>query len=165
MSIAVYPGSFDPVTNGHLHIIERACKIFDKVIITITKNPDKEGTFNLDERVDLIMESIANKPYKDQIEIKTCKELLVVFMKKNNYNIIIKGLRNSKDFEYEMSMSNINKKIDSDIEIIFIVSDPEYNCISSSVVKHLAKYDRYLGSMIPTPIHHIVRNKLKEGTL
>ena len=128
MSIAVYPGSFDPITNGHVDIIRRGAKVFDKVIIGVLVNVDKKHLFEIDERVKLI-KKVTNDI--ENVEVVSFNGLLVDLLKEYNANVVLKGLRNSIDFEYELQMSYMNRELDSNIETICMMSSPNNLHISS----------------------------------
>lgn len=159
MEIATYPGSFDPITNGHLDIISRACRIFDEIIVVVLINPEKEGFFTINERVDLIKAVTENY---DNVKVKSFNGLLVDFMSENNSNVIIKGLRNVSDFDYELQMALINKKIDSCKETFFMMSDPKYSYVSSSSVKQLAKFGGSLEGLTSSIVERELKKKMEE---
>ena len=149
MSIAVYPGSFDPITNGHIDIIKRGAKIFDKIIVGVLVNLDKKHLFEIDERVRLIKKVTYDM---ENVEVVSFNGLLVDLLKEYNADIILKGLRNSTDFEYEMQMAYINKELNSDIETICMMSSPENLHISSSCVKQIAKFGGNIEGLVPKEI-------------
>ncbi|NPA10897.1 MAG: pantetheine-phosphate adenylyltransferase [Epsilonproteobacteria bacterium] len=155
MKIAIYPGTFDPVTNGHIDIIKRACKIFDKIIVAVADNKDKNTMFDLKKRVELM--NLATKEFK-KVEVKSFNTLLVDFAKKENCNIIIRGLRAVSDFEYELQMGYANKSLNSQIDTIYLMPNLENAFISSSVVRSILKYNGDVSHLIPKEII----NKLKE---
>ena len=138
MREAIYPGSFDPVTNGHLDIIFRGAKIFDKVTVAILVNVDKKGLFTVDERVCMLKE--VTKDY-DNIEVISFLGLLVELVKIKGNPVILKGLRNSTDFEYEMQMDLLNKMLDESAETMYLVSNSNYAQVSSSAVKQIMKFN------------------------
>ena len=149
MKIAVYPGSFDPITNGHLNIIKRAIKIFDKVIIVVLVNPDKKGLFGAEERVELIRCVTRDLP---NVKVEYYSGLLINFMKEKEAKVIIKGLRAVSDFEYEFQMSLMNNKLDPSIETIFMMTKAEYSFFSSSAVKQVAIFGGCIKGLIPDEI-------------
>ncbi|MGL5245354.1 MAG: pantetheine-phosphate adenylyltransferase [Sarcina sp.] len=157
MRIAVYPGSFDPITNGHINIIERASKLFDKVIIAVLVNIDKKGLFTIDERVAIIQKVV--KKYSN-VEVKYFQGLLIDFMNREEARIVIKGLRTVTDFEYEVPMALINNSLDSNIETLFMLSDPQYSYISSSAIKQIANFGGDVKKFIPKEIVEIVINRI-----
>ena len=158
MRIAVYPGSFDPITNGHLDIIERASKIFDKVIVGVLNNSSKNPLFTADERVMLIERVTDILP---NVEVACFNGLLVDFAREYNANVIIKGLRTVNDFEYEFQMALLNKTLDVDCETMFMMTNSKYSYISSSMVKELAGYNGDLAGLVPTEIIHTIKDKYK----
>lgn len=160
MKIAVYPGSFDPITNGHLDIIKRGAKIFDTLIVAVLVNVNKKGLFDYEERVDLIKK--ATKDIKN-VKVECFNGLLVDFMKKNNIKIILKGLRAMSDFEYEFQMALMNKNLDSDIETFFMMTNAEYSYLSSSAVKQVAKFGGCIKGLVPESIEEEVSIKMQKG--
>lgn len=157
MKIAVYPGSFDPLTNGHLDIIKRADKMFDKVIVVILENPDKKSyLFDVNERIELIKKVVRNIP---TVEVVCFRGLLVDFMKENGYNVIVKGLRTATDFEYEIQMAQLNSMMDSEIETIFLMTNNRLSCISSSYVRQIAMYGGNIKEFVPNEILEDILNK------
>lgn len=159
MNIAVYPGSFDPVTNGHLDIIKRASKIFDKLIVSVLVNPSKNPMFTIDERVELLKEVTKNI---DNVEIDCFSGLLIDYVKSKNSNVIVKGLRMISDFEYEFQMALINKKLNPDIETLFFVANNKYGYLSSSVVKEVASFGGCLSDLVPDIVIKKLFEKLKK---
>lgn len=156
MTIAIYPGSFDPVTYGHIDIAIRASKIFDKLIIGVLVNPDKKYLFNMDERIALIKEAL--KEYKN-IEVVGFEGLLVNYMKDNNIKVIVKGLRTFSDFEYEFNMADLNKRLYNEAETTFIMTSPQYSVVSSSMVKNLAKFSGDINDFAPKYVAEAISQK------
>ena len=157
MSIAVYPGSFDPITNGHVDIIRRGAKVFDKVIIGVLVNVDKKHLFEIDERVKLI-KKVTNDI--ENVEVVSFNGLLVDLLKEYNANVVLKGLRNSIDFEYELQMSYMNRELDSNIETICMMSSPNNLHISSSCVKKVAKFGGNIEGLVPKEIVSDILTKI-----
>jgi pantetheine-phosphate adenylyltransferase len=134
MKVAVYPGSFDPITKGHLDIVNRAAKVFDKVIIAILVNKNKSPMFNIEERVELVKESVKGN---DKIEVDSFTGLLTDYIVKNDIDVIVKGLRAVSDFESEFQMATMNRKLNPNAETFFLTTDMEYAHLSSSLVKEV----------------------------
>lgn len=158
MRIAVYPGSFDPITNGHLDIIERASKIFDKVVVGVLNNRNKKPKFTSEERVMLIKRVTEHLP---NVETASFDGLLVDFAREHSASVIIKGLRTVNDFEYEFQMALLNKTLDNDCETMFMMTNSKYSYISSSMVNELAGYNGDLAGLVPTDIIHYIKDKYK----
>ncbi|MBR5507282.1 MAG: pantetheine-phosphate adenylyltransferase [Clostridia bacterium] len=157
---AVYPGSFDPVTNGHLDIIKRAAKTFDKVYVAILTNSAKNPKFSMDERIDWLKR--ATKEI-DNVEIVSFSGLLVDFAKEIGANIIIKGLRAVSDFEYEFQMALTNRKLQPDIETMFLMTNGRYSYLSSSIVKEIANYGGNLEGLVPDFMIEEIYEKIKKN--
>lgn len=149
MRIGVCPGSFDPITNGHIDIIERAAKMFDKIIVAVLKNSSKNALFSIDERIELIKSSCE---HVENIEVDSFEGLLIDYMNFKKANIIIKGLRAISDFEYELQMASMNKKLAPDIETVFVMTNNKYSYLSSSLVKEVAKLGGNITSLVPKEI-------------
>lgn len=147
-NIAVYPGSFDPVTNGHLDIIKRAARVFEKVYVAILTNSSKSPMFTVDERVSMIKRSVEEMGIKN-VEITAFSGLLVDFVAEKNANVIIKGLRAVSDFEYEFQMALMNHKLLRDVETLFMMTSNKYSYLSSSIVKEVARYGGNLTGLVP----------------
>jgi len=146
MRTAVYPGSFDPVTKGHLDIIRRASKTFDKVYVAILTNSSKTPMFSLEQRLDWLKRSTEDI---ENVEIDSFSGLLVNYMKEKNSNIIIKGLRAVSDFEYEFQMALMNRKLNPDVETLFMMTSGKYSYLSSSIVKEVARHKASLDGLVP----------------
>jgi pantetheine-phosphate adenylyltransferase len=146
MRIAVYPGSFDPITLGHLDVISRGVKVFDKIIVGVLVNVDKNSLFNIEERVELIKRVTKDLP---NVEVVSFEGLLVDFMKKYNAHVILKGLRAFSDFEYEFQMALMNNKLEPDVETLFMMTSAQYSYLSSTAVKQVAKFRGNLEGLVP----------------
>lgn len=156
MRCAVYPGSFDPVTYGHLDIIERAAKNFDKVIVCVMVNYKKKYLFASEERCAMILESVA---HLDNVEVDTSSLLLVDYAKLKDAQIILKGLRTVQDFEFELQMALTNKKLNNEIETFFMVTSNQYSYLSSSVVRELMEFGGDVSDFIPPHVKKALRIK------
>lgn len=154
--IAIYPGSFDPITKGHLDILERACKMFDKVIIAVLKNSSKKSYLPVEDRVKLIKQSVKDIKNTD---VAYFEGLTVEYAKKMGAKFLIRGLRAVSDFEYEMQLSQANMSIAPDIGTVFLITKPEYNFISSGIVKELASYGEDVSKFVPKSVSDYFKNK------
>jgi len=157
MKTVICPGSFDPVTKGHMDIIERASKLFDKVIVAVLNNAVKHPSFTIEERIELLRETTK---HLDNIEISTFDGLLVDFAKQRGASAVVKGLRAVTDFEYEFQMSMINKKLCPEIETIFLNTSQEYMYLSSSVVKQIAAAGGDISLFVPEEIRDKIVDRL-----
>ena len=153
---AIYPGSFDPITLGHLDIIHRAAKIFDKLIVVVMVNPAKKCAFSPEERVELIKKCTSDL---DNITVEFSDGLLADYAKEKKAGAIIKGLRALSDFEYEFQMALLNKALNPEYETVFMMTDSKYSYISSSMVKELAKYNGRLDGFVPARITEKIMKK------
>lgn len=160
MKIGIYPGSFDPITNGHLDIIERASKLCDKVIVSVLQNPSKSPLFTLEERVCLIEEAV--KPFGN-ITVECFSGLLIDYAKKNDAKVIIKGLRAVSDFEYEFQMALMNRKLAPDVETIFLMTSSENSYLSSSLVKEVARFGGCIEGLVPESTKKAILKKIKQA--
>ena len=158
MSIAVYPGSFDPITLGHLNIIRRAAAVFDELLVCVMVNSGKRPLFDQEERVELIKRTIARFP---NVKVESSEELLIKFMKDRGATVIIKGLRAVSDFDWEFQIALVNRKLDPYIETLFIPSSEKYTYLSSSVVKEMARYGADLRTFVPKEIIEDVLKKVE----
>jgi len=157
MKIAVYPGSFDPITNGHLDIIERAIDIFDELIVAVANDPNKSTLFFAEERLEMIKEVTKNL---EKVEVQSFSGLLINFMKRNNANIIIRGMRAISDFEHESQLALMNKKLAPEIETIFMVTCSKYSYLNSSIVKEIASMGGCISQLVPEIVEENLRKKL-----
>lgn len=160
--IGVYPGSFDPLTNGHLDIIKRASKLFDKLIVGVLHNSAKHSIFTMAERVELIEKSIAAEAGLDNVEVVKFEGLLVDFVKESGASTIVRGLRAVSDYEYELQMAMLNKHMDEEIDTIFFMTDIKNSFLSSSIIKDVAKNGGNISGLVPEVIVDDVKNKMSE---
>lgn len=147
--VGVYPGSFDPVTNGHLELIERAAQVFPKVIVAVLNNPAKRGFFSTQERLRLLRKACAHLP---TLEIDSFEGLLVDYMKKMDAGIVIRGLRPVTDFESEFLMAQVNRQMAPNIETLFMMTSPQHAYISSSIVREVGEFGGDISSFVPPSI-------------
>jgi len=159
MKIAIYPGSFDPVTSGHLNIIRRAAKIFDKLVVCVMVNAGKNPMFSLEERVDLISRVTRDIP---NVEVDCSNELLANYAKRRGIGVIIKGLRAGSDFENEFQMALINHKINPELDTMFLTAESQYMYLSSSTVKELGSYGVDLSDFLPEQIIPDFEKKIRK---
>lgn len=157
MSVAIYPGSFDPVTLGHLNIIKRAARCFDKLIVCVMVNSNKTGMFTPPERVELLRRSVKRFP---NVEVDFSSGLLAAYAKERGANVVVKGLRAVSDYENELQMALINRKINPRLETMFLPSSAKYTYVSSSVVKEMARYGADLSDFLPREIIADVNEKV-----
>ncbi len=160
--IALYPGSFDPITYGHLDILERATNLFDKVIVTVAVNHRKNAVFTGDEREALINECLKGKEWAENIEVNQFTGLLVNHAQKLNANTLIRGVRQISDFEYEFRMALTNKRLAPDVDTVFLMPDEEFTFISASLVKEVAYWDGDLSSFVPDNVAAALREKMRK---
>ena len=162
MKIAVYPGTFDPITFGHIDVIKKALKIFDKIIIATTDNSDKDYFFSVEERIDIINNSLLKdlKFNKKKIKVITFISLTIELCKKYNASAIIRGLRAVSDFEYEFQLAGMNKKLNSKIETMFLMSDVENQIISSKFVKEIAGLGGNIDRFVPKYASKMLKYKV-----
>ena len=156
MNIAVYPGSFDPITNGHLDIVNRASKIFDKIIVAVLVNKEKKPMFTLDERVALVKASVKDN---DKVFVDSFTGLLTDYVEKNNIKVIIKGLRAVSDFESEFQMATMNRKLNENAETFFLTTDMAYAHLSSSLVKEVFILGGNIENFVTTPVLEAMKRK------
>ena len=161
MKIAIYPGSFDPITNGHLNIIRRAANIFDRLIVCVMVNAGKNPMFSQEERVDLIRKVTSDIP---NVEVDCSNELLAEYAKRKGSCVIVKGLRAGSDFENEFQMAMINRKINSNLDTMFLTAEHQYMYMSSSMVKELGHYGVELSDFLPDVIIPEFQERIKINT-
>ena len=157
--IAVYPGTFDPITNGHLDIIERGLKLFDGLIVAIAESPVKEPLFAVDERVNMAKEAV--KKYKN-VKVESFNCLLIDYLRKKNANIILRGLRVISDFEYEFQMALTNRKLASEIETVFMMTAEGYSYLSSRFIKEIARLGGRFDCFVPPNVAKMLKGIFKK---
>jgi len=156
MKTALFPGSFDPVTNGHLDVIKRACLLFDKIIVTVAINADKNALFDIDERKELLQEVCKDLP---TVEIASFEGLLIDAMKTFKTDAVIRGLRAISDFEYEFQMAMMNRTLSKDCETVFLMPDPEYSFLSSRMIKEIAMFNGDISHFVPSVVAEALKGK------
>lgn len=155
--VMVYPGSFDPITNGHLDIITRAVNICDKLIVAVGSNESKKPVFTVEERISMIKRSIGDR---EDVEVTAFSGLLADFIRKVNAKTVIKGLRAISDFEYEFQMALLNKKLEPEMETLFMMTNVKYSFLSSSAVREIARNGGCINGLVPENIKDEIMNKL-----
>ncbi|WP_125572766.1 pantetheine-phosphate adenylyltransferase [Levilactobacillus huananensis] len=160
MTTAVFPGSFDPLTNGHLDLITRASKIFDHVIVAVGQNTAKRGVFTPAERVAFITTSTQNLA---NVSVQIESGLTVDFLRDNQATVLIRGLRNSTDFEFEQGIAGMNRSLAPEIETVFLNADPQYQFVSSSLLKEVAQFGGDLSALVPPAVAQGLRDRLERG--
>ncbi len=156
--IAVYPGSFDPITKGHIDIIERCHSLFQKLYILVTESKKKSYSFSIEERIDLVNSCVS---HFDNIEVCSFQGLTVEFVQQTKANFIIRGLRSGSDFEYEQAMASMNKNLYSDAETILIYARQDLSSVSSSLIKEVASYGGDVSPFVPTVVADALKNKFR----
>ena len=154
--IAIYPGTFDPITNGHLSIVKRALKIFDKLIIAILINPNKVSLFSREERIEMIQEAVAGQP---NVEVESFDGMLVDYAVKKKAKVILRGLRALSDFEYEFQMALMNRKLNRDVQSIFLMTDYKWFYISSTIIKEAASLGGDISGLVPHNVSRMLKEK------
>ncbi len=155
----VYPGTFDPITNGHVDLIKRALKLFDRVIVAVGVHPGKKPLFNCDERVEMIRMTVGQLP---NVEVEKFHGLLVNFAKERGAKTILRGLRAVSDFEYELQRAIMNRKLDRDVETVFLMTGFRYIFVSSTIVKEAAQFGGSLDGLVPPLVEERIRQKFRE---
>ncbi len=161
MKRAIYPGSFDPVTNGHLDVVQRAASVFDEVIVAVAVNLGKAPMFTTEERMTMLREACAHMP---NVRIEAFKGLLVRYAEEYKANVIVKGLRALSDFEFEFEMALMNRRLDGDIETVFMMTNAEYSYLSSSLVKEVALLGGSVEGLVPEIVEKYLSTKLSSSS-
>lgn len=156
MIIALYPGSFDPITNGHIDIAVRAAKLFDKIVIGIFATPEKRLTFTLEERVDLAKRAVADIP---KVEVQPYSNITVDFARQIHAQVLVRGLRMSADYEREFEMAMLNKKLNSGLDLVCFMASQEYQFLSSSLMKEVASLGGDISGLVPPHVAEALRKK------
>ena len=158
--IAVYPGSFDPVTNGHLDIVDRALNIFDRLIVAVLDNPLKRNVFSVLEREEMLMASLKGRL---RVEVDSFSGLLVDYMRRHGARTVIRGLRVVSDLDYEFQMASMNRRLHPEIETVFLMPADRYTYLSSSIVKEVTRMGAHVEQFIPPPVQRRLRRKFSSG--
>lgn len=158
MSVAIYPGSFDPITNGHLDVIDRGRRIFDRLIVAVLRNPSKAPLFTVEERKIMIEEAVRDFP---NVEVEVFDGLLVAFARSRNCRVILRGLRAISDYEYETQIALINRKMAPEVETIFLPTSTEYSYLNSTMVKEIARFGGCVQGLVPPGVEKRLREKFK----
>lgn len=161
-TLALYPGSFDPITFGHLDILQRATELFDHVIVTIAINSRKEAVFTGDEREALLKKCLEGKDWSDKVEIEQFSGLLVDFAKQKNAQTLIRGVRQISDFEYEFRMALTNRRLAPEVDTVFLMPNEHLTFISASLVKEIAVWGGDLSSFVPEHVATVLKEKMQE---
>ena len=160
MRLAIYPGSFDPLTNGHLNIMQRSMGICDELIVAVAHNIQKESLFSVDERLEMISKSIPKK-YKERIRTDTFNGLLMDFVQEKKIQIIVRGLRAISDFEYEFQMAHMNKRLFSACETVFMMTGEEHFYVSSNLVREIARFKGNVHGLVPKHVEEALKEKYR----
>jgi pantetheine-phosphate adenylyltransferase len=156
---AIYPGSFDPVTNGHMDILERAAKLFDEVIVAVATNPSKTPLFSVEERVEMLKVASRHLP---NVSVESFNGLLVPYASSKGAQVIVKGLRALSDFEFEFEMALMNRRLDEGIETIFLMTNAEYSYLSSSIIKEVAGFGGSVRGLVPDVVEEALKRKFSK---
>ncbi len=158
--IAIYPGSFDPVTNGHLDVVERGLKLFDKIIVVILKNPNKKAMFSVAERLELLHSAMEGLDHR--VEVDTFDGLLVDYASRRGAQAILRGMRAVSDFEYEFQLALMNRKLNRDVQTVFLMTGLRWIFTSSSIIKEAARFGGDIADMVPPVVHRRLAEKMAE---
>lgn len=163
MFTGIFPGSFDPPTMGHMDLIQRAAKITDHLIIAVLRNSQKNPLFSVEERIELLDRCIRKENLNKRIAIEAFDGMLADYAREKRCQVIIRGLRNTADFEYEQQIAAVNKRLNPDLETFFLGTSPEYSYLSATAVKELAMYKKDLTGYVPEEIQHMVEEKFSRA--
>ncbi|TCS93100.1 pantetheine-phosphate adenylyltransferase [Hazenella coriacea] len=161
MKVAIYPGSFDPITYGHLDILQRGAKVFDKIIVAVLINHNKKPLFSVEERKELIRHATLDLP---QVEVDSFDGLLIDYVKSRDVNVILRGLRAISDFEYELQIASINRKLSEQVETFFLMTSNNHSFISSAMVKEVARYGADVKDLVPPHVITALQEKFGQET-
>jgi pantetheine-phosphate adenylyltransferase len=168
-SYCIYPGSFDPITNGHINLIERGLHIFDKIIVSVAINPSKTAMFTVDERKEMIRQSFASNPNSQRIIVDAFEGLLVDYCRSKGVHVVLRGLRATSDFEYEFQMTFMNRKLDRTIDTIFMMTGMQWFFVNSSIIKQAVLSGACVSGLVPDNVCEKLQGKIKQlksaGTL
>ena len=159
MTRAIYPGSFDPLTNGHLDLIERSARLFDEVIVAILTNPQKEALFTVDERIDILRKTV--QPQIKNVQFDAFHGLLVDYAKQSKAQVIVRGIRAVSDYEYELQMALMNRRLTPEVETVFMMPSESYSFLSSRLVKEVAQLGGSVRGLVPPMVEELLVKKLK----
>jgi len=157
-AVAVYPGTFDPITNGHVSILQSGLRAFDRIIVAVLHNPNKNALFTVDERIEMIRDALETD---SRFEVDTFEGLLVDYVRKKNVNVVLRGLRAVADFEYELQMANMNRHLNDEVETVFIMAKDAYFYVSSNLVKEAARLGGDVSKLVPPGVDERLRLKLR----
>lgn len=161
MKVAIYPGTFDPITYGHLDVLERACRLFDHIVITVAKNPGKSPIFSAAERMELIHEAVSRLNGGEKISVETFDGLIVNFAREKKARAIIRGLRAISDFEYELQMALVNRRLNAEVSTVFLMPHEKYTYLNSSIVRELASLGGDISNFVPPIVEERLLAKFK----
>lgn len=157
MKLAIYPGSFDPVTNGHLDLVERGSKLFDRLVVAVLRNLDKEPLFSLTERVEMLRDATSGKA---NVEVDVFDGLLVEYVRQRKANVILRGIRAISDYEYELQIAHMNRLLSPGVETVFLMAADAYSFVSSQLVKEVASLGGNVSALVPPLIEERLRNRV-----
>ena len=158
--IAIYPGSFDPITNGHIWVIKRSLRVFDKVIVAVLENEAKNSLFNVEERMAMISDSVGREA---GVQVEEFKGLLVEYASKKNATAIVRGLRGASDFEFELQMCNMNRRLSSNLVSVFFMAEDRHSYVSSSLIKEVARLHGKVSGLVPENVEQKLLSRFGTG--